>query len=142
MASGILAAAAYVFKSKLGDMVAEVLKKATHEASSAAGATSDVVGEARAHARASLDHLLEIAGLERRKPFLSILGPAIGVACGFVAGALVTYFFGPMVLEQFGIGGAPVNDVDDSHGPRVDPGTGVAGVDGIHANGNPQRPAL
>ena len=143
LATGLLAAAGYVFKDRLGDIAAEVLKRATHEASKVAGATSDLASDARAQAGASLDRLLELAGLERRKPFLSILGPAVGVACGFVAGALLTYFFAPRLLEHLGIHGAPENDVDGLHDAHADPKPSVvADVDGAHANGNPQRPIL
>lgn len=143
LATGVLAAAGYAIKDRLGEMVADVLKKATHEASKAAGATSDLAGDARAHARASIDRLLELAGLEHRRPFLSILGPAVGVACGFVAGAIVTYFFAPRLLEHLGIHGAPVNDVDGSREAHADPKPSVAAdLDGARPNGNPQRPVL
>ena len=53
---------------------------------------------------ASFERLLDLAGLERRTTFMAIVGPAVGAACGFVAGSLPTHFFGAKLLESIGYG--------------------------------------
>jgi hypothetical protein len=98
-----------MFKKKLGDMLGEMLAGATHEASKAGRATAHLAGDAREQGLASLERVLELAGLERRSPLMGILGPAVGAACGFVAGSLVTHFFGAKLLESIGYG-TPAND--------------------------------
>ena len=120
LASGALAAAGYVFKDQIGDVMVDVLKAAAKRGSKVAVATSKAVDVTRDHAmeavekisdNISMDTLLRYAGLQRRSTVMSIVGPAIGVACGFVAGSAIAYFFGPKLLAQLGISGDETSDV-------------------------------
>lgn len=109
LASGALAAAGYIFKEQLGDVMVDVLKVATKQGTKAAYATSKVMDATRDQAmdavekisdKVSVDAILRYAGLQRRSTVMSIVGPAIGVTCGVVAGAALTYFFGPQIFGQ------------------------------------------
>jgi hypothetical protein len=136
VASGLIAAGAFVLKDRLGDMVAEALKRVTAEGSAAAGVTHNLTAAARDNAHAGLERLIRAAGLERQRPLRSILVPSLGVACGFVVGALLTHLFAPKLLARLGIQGAPMNDVGTPRRERVEPQPDVtAGVDGVKANG-------
>lgn len=121
LASGALAAAGYAFKEQIGDILVDVLKTATKQGTKAAVVTSKAMDAARDQAmdtvekvsdKVSLDSFLRYAGLQRRSSVMSVVGPAIGVACGFLAGSALTYFFGPKLLEQLKDKNLPANDTD------------------------------
>jgi hypothetical protein len=105
LASGILAAAGYAFKGEIGDVVIDALKAAAQGGAKARNQSMDVVE--KLSDLVSLDSLLRHAGLRRRSTFLSIAAPAVGVACGFVAGSALTYLF---------IGQKPVQPLDRESG--------------------------
>jgi hypothetical protein len=109
VATGALLAAGYGLKDQLGDVVSGVLKAASKQGSRAASMTSKAVAGAtdgaheavdRVTEAFSIDSFLKHAGLQRRSTAKSILSPAIGALCGFVAGSAVTFLLGPQVIAQ------------------------------------------
>jgi hypothetical protein len=124
LASGAVAALGYVFKDQIGDIVVEALKgvsarsmKITKAAGKGFDVTRDEAMDAveRMSDQMSMKSLLRHAGLQRKSVVGAILGPAIGVACGIVAGSALTYFFGPKLLEQLGDKGASANPSMSTH---------------------------
>ncbi len=106
--TGLLGTAGYLFRRS----VLHALKSATAETVKAIRATSELAADARQQVRASSDQFLHGIGLDPRASLLrSVAGPAVGVACGFIAGAVLTYFFAPQLLAQIGIVGTAENDV-------------------------------
>jgi hypothetical protein len=103
LASGALAAVGYAFKDQISEMLVQALAASAKGGRKAVDATRDTAMDAvdMVSERVSLDALLRFAGLQKKSTITSILGPAIGVACGVVAGSALTYFFGPKLLEQF-----------------------------------------
>jgi len=110
LASGALAAAGYLFKDQIGEIAIDVLKVAAKNGSKAAHAASKAVDATREESmdivdgisgKISLDSLLRYAGLRQRSTFRSIVGPAVGITVGFMAGSALTYFFAQRgVLES------------------------------------------
>jgi hypothetical protein len=116
LVTGALTAAGYVLRQQLADVLTSVLKTATTEGAKAVAGTSKVAGSARDDAMDAVERitdtisvasLLGHAGLQRRGMWMSIVGPTVGVMCGFVAGAAVTHFFGPQLLELAGASASP-----------------------------------
>ncbi len=130
LATGVLAAAGYALREKLGAVVTDALKVSAREAATVARATSGYADDARDHARAAVDRVLHAAGLEQRRPVAAILAPAMGVACGLVAGAVLSYFFAPKLLELLGMGGTPGNDVDSAAADGAPKGGDAARTNG------------
>jgi hypothetical protein len=102
LASGALAAVGYAFKDQIGEMMAHALTASAKSGRKAVDVTRDRAMDAveTISEKVSLESLLRLAGLQKKSTLASILGPAIGVACGLVAGSALTYFFGPKLLEQ------------------------------------------
>jgi hypothetical protein len=102
LASSALAALGYAFKDQIGEMMAQALGASTKSGRKAVDITRDRAMDAveMVSEKVSLESLLRFAGLQKKSTLASILGPAIGVACGVVAGSALTYFFGPKLLEQ------------------------------------------
>jgi len=132
LATGLVGVAGYVFRNYLLD----ALKVGTNETANAARAVSALAAGARGQAGESLERVLLGVGLERRRSLLrSFAGPSLGAVCGFAAGAALTYFFGPQLLDRFGLGGTPGNDVQRVPEERVAPTQNASPVaDGISAH--------
>jgi len=149
LATGALAAAGYVVRDHLAEVVLATLKSATKSGIKAAtittkafeGATDGAMNAAeRVSDTVSMDSLLRYAGLQRRSPVLSVVSPAIGVLCGFIAGSAATYFFGPKLLERFKQEESEHSDESDAKADSVRQPTrsaqdGTPGVDQAPANG-------
>ena len=110
LTAGLLAGTGYVFKKGLGELLDRALAGAAHQGSNVARATaalpSTIAADLREQGHASLSRILEVAGLERRSSLRYFGGPAVGVVCGFAAGALVTHFFGAKILASLREGAA------------------------------------
>jgi len=116
IATGVVGAAGYFFRRSL----LHALKSATHETMTAARATTDLAAGAREQAMESAQALLHHLGLQRRtSSLMSVAGPALGVACGFIAGGVLTYFFAPTLLGKLGIGADAENDIESPEDPEV-----------------------
>jgi hypothetical protein len=109
LATGALAAAGYLFRGELGELLVDAVRTATAGGKTAAAATTRATDLARTTARdvatavstgVSLDSILHYAGLQRRSTMRSIIGPAAGMLCGVVVGSVVTHFFGDTLLAQ------------------------------------------
>jgi hypothetical protein len=90
----------------------------------------------------SIDSFLRYAGLQRRSTLMSVMSPAIGALCGFVAGSAVTYFFGPKLLEQLNLkdeGAGAHDDVDSHEQPMSSTGTGSSMQDETSMNSGLHR---
>jgi hypothetical protein len=121
LASGAIAAMGYVFKNQIGGIILDALKTAAKRGTKAAMAVEEKRDEAMDAVEKLTDHLsvdsiLRFAGLQRRSTIASIVGPAIGVGCGVIAGATLSYFFGPKILEQLKEVGAAAADAVKSTG--------------------------
>jgi hypothetical protein len=110
IASTAVAAASYAFKDQIGEVLLAAVKSATARMSGATSAASHAMEAARettmsaahrASDQVSVDSLLRHAGLERRSTLRAVMGPAVGVAVGLVAGSVLTHLFGDTILEQF-----------------------------------------
>jgi hypothetical protein len=143
LASGAMAALGYVFKEQLGDVIVEALKATTKGGGKAVAVTSKAFDATRDEAmdaverlseKVSLESLLRYAGLQRKSTITSILGPAIGVACGIVAGSALTYFFGPKLLEQLNDKGISSAAATMDHQSEPEPAPSVTSP--LRANGD------
>ena len=139
LATSFVAAAGYMVRQRLGNLVTDALQVAVHEATRASRAGSEYADEAREGVRNAVERILHAAGLEHRRPVASALLPVVGVACGFVAGAVLTYFYAPRILEQLGLDHAPANDAKATE-PNPDPAP--ARTDGMRANGGASAPMV
>ena len=132
LATGMLAVAGYMIRDRVADVLQDLAIGAKSRAASAAVATGKLaggVGQQAMHAvdkltdQLSFDALLKHAGLARRNTLMSFVAPALGVACGFVAGSVVTYFFGPKLIEQMKAAVA-----NDTHTEQEEPAMGETRV--------------
>jgi hypothetical protein len=135
LATGLLGTAGYLFRRGL----LQALGSATEDTMTAMRAMAEVAGR---QVKGSGEDVLHRIGLEHRPSFFrSVAGPALGVACGFIAGAVLTHFFAPAVLAQLGLGGTPANDVRDPGSPKQAAASGASrAADGILDHGS-QAPA-
>jgi len=141
LTTGALATAGYVLREHLADVLANALKTTTSRGSKAVDAARDGVFDAveKVADSLSVDALLRRAGLQRTSTLGSIAGPAIGVACGFVAGAALTHLFGRQLLEQL-MGASPSDSHDDptDESPSAK-ATPQAVMDGTPVSGDAHR---
>lgn len=110
LASTAVAGLSYAFKEQIGDILLAAMKGATTRMNGAASTASHALDAAReqtmnvahrASDQVSVDSLLRHAGLERRSTLRMVMGPAMGVAVGLVAGSVLTRLFGDTIVEQF-----------------------------------------
>jgi hypothetical protein len=103
LASTAIAAIGYVFRDQIGDTANDTLRSATKSGRHAYNATREQAMHAvdAVANELSWDTLLRHAGLQRRSMVTAVVGPAIGVACGIVAGSALTFFYGPKLLDHF-----------------------------------------
>jgi hypothetical protein len=98
--SGAVAAAGYLFRDQLGEVLAESLATATKKGSQMVDRTREQTMDVveKATDALSLDSILRQVGLQRRSTLMTIVGPAVGAACGFALGSALTFVFAPKVL--------------------------------------------
>jgi hypothetical protein len=146
LASGAIAAVGYAFKEQLAEIAVQALAASAKQGRRAAKAVDTTRDQAmdvaerlsdRISDKLSLESLLNLAGLQKRSTISAVLGPAIGVACGIVAGSALTYFLGPKLFEQMKNVASSVStdrseaDHDDGHDePAV-----TETADRVRANG-------
>jgi hypothetical protein len=137
LAAGILAATGVLLRERLGDLVGNVLKEAAHDATHARRVASGLAGDAREQAHVSVEKLLHAVGLQQRSTTRSIVGPAAGVALGFVAGAALTYLFAPQLVEKLA---ANRHEGDVAHDTSEPQDAAESGVGGSRPNGSMVSP--
>jgi hypothetical protein len=139
LAVGALSAAGYVLREQLGEVIALGMAKAATQGTKMTASASKAVHATREQAEdvmhkasdvLSIDALLRAAGLQRRNPVMSVLGPAAGALCGLVAGSALTFFFAPKLLAQITDKGAtaaaPEAEEEPSHDAVISPASGPA----------------
>jgi hypothetical protein len=140
LASTAVAAIGYVFKDQVGNVAADVVRSAAKRGRHAMDATRDQAGHAvdKFADELSWDTLLRHAGLQRRSMLSAIVGPAIGVACGVVAGSMLTFFYGPKLLDHFAdkkVATSSDAPVPDETAPRATAPSADGGVERMRPNG-------